>query len=183
MRYIFSTAFVTVLLCAAIPSGLSQLRNLSEYSVDCFHLNQTSFVLRDNETAEFRWASEWTHMTAYAHPEKKAIFIWKFKDGSKGYSNQGDFFIGDLGKAMGYLITGQSADLEDIQCKKIQPMSLSNYPVTLELWIGEIDESKGYVPEALLDRVCFDKQVIRLNEPNYFSRCKAESVSMHTASD
>lgn len=172
MRYTFLAALMAVLLCASIPSGFSQLRNLSEYSVDCFHLDQTSFVLRDNGSAEFNWASEWTHTTAYAHPEKKAIFIWKFKDGSKGYSNQGDFFIGDLGKATGYLINGQSANLEDIHCKKIQPMSVSNYPVTLELWIGGIEESTGYAPAALLDRVCFDAPGIRLNEPNRFSRCK-----------
>lgn len=172
MRHIFSMAFMAVLLSAASHSGFAQLRNLSEYSQDCIHINQTNFVLRENNAADFQWASEWTHTTAYAHPDKKAIFLWKFKDGSKAYSNQGDFILGDLGKASGYLVTGQSSDLEDVHGKKIQPMTLSNYPVALELWIGEIEDSNGYVPETLLDSVCYEPQNIRLNHPHHFSGCK-----------
>ena len=172
MRHILSMAFMAAVLSAASPFGFAHLRNLSEYSHDCIHIDQTSFALRENNAADFQWASEWTHTTAYAHPDKKAIFVWKFKDGIKAYSHQGDFILGDLGKATGYLITGQSANLEDIHGKKIQPMTPSNYPVEFELWIGEIEDSTGYAPENLLDKVCFDAQSIRLNEPNHFSRCK-----------
>ncbi len=172
MRY-FITAFVmTVLLSMASPSGFAQLRNLSEYSHDCINVDQTVFVLREKDTAEFHWASEWTHTTAYAQPEKEAIFAWKFKDGSKAYSNQGDFILGDLGKATGYLIIGKSANLEDINGKKIQPLTSANYPVELELWIGEIDGSTGYKPEHLLDKVCFEGSSISPDEPNHFSRCQ-----------
>ena len=172
MRHTFSMAFMAVFLIAASPSGFSQLRNLSEYTQDCIHISQTSFVLREKDSAEFQWASEWTHTTAYAYPDKKAIFIWKFKDGSKAYSHQGDFLIGDLGKATGYFITGQSANLEDAHGKKIQPMTAANYPVEFELWIGEIDDATGYAPEMLLDRVCYEPQSIQLNSPQHFSRCK-----------
>jgi|WetSurMetagenome_2_1015567.scaffolds.fasta_scaffold513465_1 hypothetical protein len=172
MHRIFSIAFIAILLSAASPSGFSQLRNLSEYSQDRIQMDQTNFVLREKDIADFHWASEWTHTTAYAYPDKKAIFLWKFKDGSKAYSHPDDFLIGDLGKAMGYLVTGQSANLEDIHGRKIQPMTLSNYPVEFELWIGEIDDSTGYAPESLLDKVCFAEQSIRLNESNHFSDCK-----------
>jgi len=172
MRHIFSMAFMAVLWSAASPSGFSQLRNLSDYTEDRIQISQTSFVLHDKDIAEFQWASEWTHTTAYAYPDKTAIYLWKFKDGSKAYSHQGDFLIGDLGKATGYLITGQSANLEDVHGKKIQPMTVANYPVEFELWIGEIDDSTGYAPEMLLDRVCFEPQSIQLNSPQHFSRCK-----------
>jgi hypothetical protein len=172
MRPVFSMAFMAVLLSAASPYGFSQLRNLSEYSQDRIQLNQTNFALRENDVAEFRWASEWTHTTAYAYPDKKAIYLWKFKDGSKAYSQQGDFLIGDLGKATGYVVTGQSANLEDIHGKKIQPMTLSNYPVELQLWVGEIDDSTGYAPESLLDKACFDAQNIALSVPQHFSKCQ-----------
>jgi hypothetical protein len=172
MRHIILVAFMAVLLGAAIPSGYSQLRNLSEYSLDCINVDQTDFTLREKDAAEFRWASEWTHTTAYAYPDKKAIFVWKFKNGSKAYTNQGDFFLGDLGKASGYLITGQSTNLEDVRRKGIQPMTASNYPVELELWIGEIEDSTGYAPETLLDKVCYDGQSIQLDHPHRFSRCK-----------
>jgi hypothetical protein len=171
MRHFFSMAFMAALLSAASPSGFSQLRNLSEYSQDCIHSDKTYFVLRDTGTADFVWASEWTHTTANAYPDKKAIFLWKFKDGSKAYSRQGDL-IGDLGQATGYLVTDQSANLEDVHRKKIQPVTISNYPVQVELWIGEIDDSTGYAPETLVDQVCFDAQRIQLNESNHFSKCK-----------
>ena len=51
-------------------------------------------------------------------------------------------------------------------------MTIANYAVEVELWIGEIDDSAGYAPETLADRVCFDAQRIQLNESNYFSKCK-----------
>jgi len=170
MRYLYSTALLALLLGAAVPSGYSQLRNLSEYTHDCIHLEQTGFTA-GGAAAEYRWASEWTHTTAYAYPDKTAILLWKFKDGTKAYSNQGDFFLGDLGKATGYLITGHAKELEDIHGRKIQPMTLSNFPVALELWIGEIHASTGYAPESQLDRVCFEAQEIQPNEAQHFVRC------------
>jgi hypothetical protein len=171
MRHIFSIVLMAVLLSAAVPSAFSQLRNLSEYSQDCVHLDKTYFVLRDAGAADFGWASEWTHTTANAYPDKAAMFLWKFKDGSKAYSRQGDL-IGDLGQATGYLVAEHSANLEDVHRKKIQPMTPSNYPVEVELWVGEIDDSTGYAPETLVDRVCFDAQRIQPNDSNHFSKCK-----------
>ena len=172
MRPIISIAFVAVLLSVAIPPGIAQLRNLSEYSQDCIVADKTYFVWRDAGSADFGWTSQWTHTTANAYPEKKAMYVWKFKDGSKAYSQQADFLVGDLGQATGYVITGQSATLEDAHRKKIQPITAANYPVEVELWIGEIDDSAGYAPENLLDTVCFNAQNIRSNESNHFSRCK-----------
>jgi hypothetical protein len=171
MRYILSMTFLAVLLSAASPSGFSQLRNLSEYSRDCIEFNQTGFVLRDKNVADYNWTTQWTHTTANAYPDQKAMLIWYFKDGLKAYLQQGEF-IGDLGQITGYLLTGKSANLEDVHRKKIQPMTLSNYPVKVELWIGEIEDSTGFAPEILLDRVCFDAQSIELNQVYHFSSCK-----------
>jgi len=171
MRHIFSIAFMAVMLSAAGPYSFAQLRNLSEYSQDCIHPDKTYFLLNDAGAADFGWTSEWTHTTANALPDKAAMFIWTFKDGSKAYSRQGDL-IGDLGQATGYLVSDHAANLEDVHRKKIQPMTLANYPVVLELWIGEIDDSTGYAPETLVDRICFDAQRIQLNTPNHFSKCK-----------
>ena len=79
MRHIISIAFMAVLLGAAAPSGFSQLRNLSEYSQDCIHPDKTYFVLHDTGAADFGWASEWTHTTANAFPDKAAILLWKLR--------------------------------------------------------------------------------------------------------
>ncbi|HTY62414.1 MAG TPA: hypothetical protein VMG30_09175 [Acidobacteriota bacterium] len=172
MRPISCIALMAVLLSGASPSGFSQLRNLSEYSQDCIVPDKTYFVLHDAGAADFGWTSQWTHTTANAYPDKKAMYIWKFKDGLKAYSQQADFIVGDLGQATGYVATGQSTTLEDVHRKKLQPITAANYPVEVELWIGEIDDSAGYAPENLLDRVCFNAQSIRPNEANRFSRCK-----------
>jgi hypothetical protein len=171
MRHILSMAFLAVLLSAAIPFGFSQLRNLSEYSQDCINTHLTNFVLRENNTADFQWSSEWTHGTVNAYPDNKAMFVWHFKDGSKAYSQQGDM-IGDMGQITGYLATGQSSKLEDVNRNKVQPMTSANYPVMVELWIGEIEDSTGFSPEILVDRVCYDGQSIELNLTCHFSKCK-----------
>jgi hypothetical protein len=171
MRHIFAMAFLAVLLSAASPIGYSQLRNLSEYSQDCIDTQQTNFVLREKDTADFRWSSEWTHGTVNAYPDKKAMLVWHFKDGSKAYSRQGDM-IGDMGQITGYLATDQSSNLEDIHRIKIQPMTSANYPVEVELWIGEIEDSTGFSPEMLVDKACNDEQSIELNRTYHFSRCK-----------
>ena len=144
---------------------------MSEYSQDRIHRAETGFTLRENGVAEFRWASEWTHFTANNYPEKKAILVWKFRNGTRAYSHDEDFFIGDLGKIVGYLVSGAAKYLQDIHGKKIQPMTRSNYPVELELWIGEIDATTGYVTEVFVDRVCFDAEKINLDLPHHFSDC------------
>jgi hypothetical protein len=171
MRHILSMAFLAVLLSAAGTSSFSQLRNLSEYSQNGIQFNQTGFVLREKDVADYHWTSQWTHVAANAYPDKKAMFIWHFKDGLKAYLQQGEY-VGDMGQITGYLLTGQSVNLEDVHRKKIQPMTLSNYPVKVELWIGEIEDSTGFAPEILVDRVCLDDQSIELNQAYHFSSCK-----------
>jgi hypothetical protein len=171
MRYILSMALLAFLLSAAGPFGFSQLRNLSEYSQDCIHSDKTYFVLHDTGTAEFGWASKWTHTTANAFPDKAAMFLWKFKDGSKAYARQGDL-IGDLGQATGYLVEDHAGSLEDVHRKKIQPMTASNYPVEVELWMGEIGDSTGFAPESLLDKACFDAPRIEANQTYHSTECK-----------
>ena len=171
MQLVLSMSFLAVLLSAAGSSGFSQLRNLSEYSQDCIQSDKTYFVLHDTGNADFGWASKWTHTTANAYPDKAAMFLWKFKDGSKAYAQQGDL-IGDLGQATGYLITEHAENLEDVHRKKIQPMTASNYPVEVELWIGEIGDSAGFAPEILVDKACFDAPRIELNQAYYSSECK-----------
>ena len=152
------------------PFANSQLRNLSQYTRDRINTAQTCFVLHDTGDAEYVWVSEWTHATAYAADGKSAILVWHFKDGSKAYSQQGKG-VGEFGKTTGYLITDKSPDLEDLHRKKIQPLTRDNYPVKLELWIGEIVDSTGYAPEAKGDEVCFNAAAIEYNIPYHFSSC------------
>jgi hypothetical protein len=156
------TFFFLFLLSALTPLGFSQLRNLSQFTRDRVRQDQTYFILHDNGTAEYVWSSEWTHTTAYAYEGKSAIFVWHFKDGTKAYSQQGKG-VGEIGKNSGYFLTDKSAELEDIHGKKFQPMTLGNYPVKVELWIGEISDSKGYSPEVLGDEVCIQAPGIEYN--------------------
>jgi hypothetical protein len=171
MRNLIGIACLALCLNAATTPGFSQLRNLSEYSEDCIHKEKTYFTLQEKDGADFGWASEWTHTTAYAYPEKAAMFVWHFKDGSKAYVRQGDL-LGDAGQATGYLLCDQSANLEDAHRKKIQPMSKTNYPVKVELWIGEIEDSKGFSPETLVDSACFGAPSIEYNHRYNFADCQ-----------
>jgi hypothetical protein len=171
MHRLMRAASFAFLLNVAIPSGFPQLRNLSEYSQDRINTDKTYFMLQEKDAADFVWASEWSHVTANAYPEKMAMFLWHFKDGSKAYSQQGDL-IGDLGQMTGYLLTNQSANLEDVRRKKIQPLSRSNYPVKLELWIGVVENSTGFTQEMLVDAACFDANSIEYNRPYHFANCK-----------
>jgi hypothetical protein len=50
-------------------------------------------------------------------------------------------------------------------------MSIDNYPVKIELWIGEIDDATGYKPETKGDEACFEAPEITYNDPHYFSDC------------
>ena len=160
-----------------ILSAHAQLRNFSEYNRDRINTDQTCFVLHQNGTAEYTWVSEWTHATAYAADGKSAILVWNFKDGSKAYSEQGQG-IGEFGKTTGYLISDTSGSLEDIHGNRIQPLSPDNYPVKIELWIGEIDDATGYKPEAKGDEACFQSTALAYDNSYYFSDCsdKANEV-------
>jgi hypothetical protein len=162
-----------ILLLGGLSSfAVSQLRNLSEFTQDRINTAQTYFVLHDNGDAEFVWASEWTHTTANANDGKAAIIIWYFKDGSKAYSQQGEG-IGEIGKNSGYSLTNKSSSLEDIHRKKLQPLTRMNYPVKVELWIGEMGDSTGYSPEMLGDEACFQAAGIEYNTSYRFSTCRA----------
>jgi hypothetical protein len=172
MRYCKRAVFLMLLMCSLSPFASSQLRNISEFNQDRINNDQTYFILHDSGEAEFAWASEWTTSTAYAADGKSAILVWHFKDGSKAYSQQGDG-IGELGKNMGYLLTNKSHNLEDIHRKKIQPLTRDNYPVKIELWIGDIRDSTGYSPEAMGDDACFKAPKIGYNISNHFSSCRA----------
>jgi hypothetical protein len=171
MRKIIGMACLALCLHASGMPGFPQLRNLSEYSQDCINKEKTYFLLREKDDADYGWASEWTHTTANAHPEKAAMFLWHFKDGSKAYTRQGDL-LGDAGQATGYLLCDQSANLQDAKRKKIQPMSKINYPVKVELWIGEVGDSEGFSPESLVDEACFNAQNIEYNHRYSFADCQ-----------
>jgi hypothetical protein len=166
-------AFFLVLLIGGMsPFAISQLRNISEFLQDRINNDQTYFVLHDEGNAEFAWASEWTTATAYANDGKSIILVWHFKDGTKAYSQQGEG-IAELGKNSGYLLKNKSRNLEDLHRKKIQPLTLGNYPVKIELWIGEIGDSKGYSPEVLGDEACFIAPEIGYKNTYHFSGCRA----------
>ena len=153
----------------------AQLRNFSEYNRDRINTDKTYFVLHATGDAEYGWASEWTHATAYAADGKDAILVWYFKDGQKAYSEQGEG-IGEFGKTTGYLISETSDHLEDIHGNRIQPMSMDNYPVKIELWIGDIEDGTGYKPQAKGDEACLDAPVISYNNSYHFSECGGEET-------
>lgn len=155
----------------------AQLRNFSEYNRDRINTDKTYFVLHDTGDAEYAWASEWTHTTAYAADGKSAVLVWYFKEGQKAYSQQGKG-IGEFGKTTGYLISDTSGDLQDILGNRIQPMSMDNYPVKIELWIGDIEDATGYRLEAKGDEVCFQAPAITYNDPHYFADCESDGTEI-----
>ena len=175
MRCCKRALYFTILMSSIIPFANAQLRNMSEYTQDRINTEQTYFVLHDTGEAEYVWVSEWTHTTAYAADGKSAILVWHFKDGKKAYSQQGEG-VGEFGKTTGYLITDTSRVLEDIHRNKIQPLSLVNYPVKIELWIGKIEDSTGYAPEAKGDEACFKAPAIEYNIQWHFSSCRTEEM-------
>lgn len=171
MQNLIRAICLAFILSTAIPAGIAQLRNLSEYLQDRINTDKTYFALKENDAADFGWASEWTHGVANAFPEKAIMFLWHFKDGSKAYARQGDL-LGDAGQSTGYLMSDRSANLEDAHRKKIQPMSKTNYPVKVELWLGEIADSTGFSPETLVDTACFNAQSIETNHSYHFADCQ-----------
>ena len=170
MRRTIRGTFFLVLLSALALSGFSQLRNLSQFTQDRINPERTYFILHENGSAEFSWASEWTHMTANAYEDKAAIFVWHFKDGSKAYAQQGSG-IGEIGKNSGYLLVEKAGDLEDIHRKKIQPLTLNNYPIKIELWIGTIKDPAEYALETLGDEACFPPSKIEYNSTYRSAEC------------
>ena len=171
MSSLTRTAIFLILLTNS--SAFSQLRNNSEYTHDGINLDKTYFVLRDTGAAEFGWASEWTNASADFYADKGAMFIWHFKDGSKAYSLQ-EQEIGEIGKNSGFLRERKSSNLEDIHRKNVQPLTRNNYPVKVELWIGEIGDAKGFSPEIFGAAICLNSkaETIEYNHPYHFSSCE-----------
>jgi hypothetical protein len=171
MRRFMGAVLLAFLLTAAVSAGISQLRNNSEYFQDRINIEQTYFVLRDTGAADFAWASEWTNTTVQNNEDKSAMFLWHFKDGTTAYSLQAEY-IGDIGKNAGFLLSNQASNLEDIHRKPIQPLTRGNYPVKVELWVGEIADSTGFSPELMGEAVCLDAQSIEPNRKYRFSSCR-----------
>jgi hypothetical protein len=171
MRPLLIAAILVWLSNAAGSSAFCQLRNASEYSQDRINTEKTYFVFRDTGAAEYGWVSEWTMYTSIDYEGKPVMLLWHFKDGSTAYALQAED-IGETGRGISYCITGKSSNLEDVRRKPVQPMNRQNYPVKLELWIGEFGET-GFTPKVLMDTVCFDQQSIEPNRTYNFSSCKS----------
>jgi len=161
--------FLFLLLCAG-SVALSQLRNASPYVQDHINIENTWFVLYDSNEAGFGWASEWTQTTARTQAEKTALFKWHFKDGSAAYTRQGEY-IGDIGMFKPYLLTDESKNLKDIHGQPVQPMTLDNYPIKIELWMGTAGEQTDLKPEILVDSVCCNEGSIQYGYAYYFQAC------------
>lgn len=170
MRLPKATAFLFILVIAAGPAATAQLRNHSPYDHDGIQREQTGFVLHEGGRAEFTWASYWTQTTAQSFPDQAALFVWHFADGTKAYSRQGEL-IGDLGRLTGYLVSQQGPELEDRDRRKIQPLSETNVPTRVELWIGEAGETTGYVPKVQGDHACFGAASIEVGRLYHFTEC------------
>jgi hypothetical protein len=171
MRLMMQASSIVILIFAVTQPGFSQLRNLSPYSWDCINRDGTYFVLHETGTADYHWSSEWTHMTVNAYADGVILFVWHFKDGTKAYARQGES-VGDLGQITGYLVTDQSQNLQDVHGGKIQPMTRENYPVKVELWIGQIGDTAGFTPGTLFDAVCLNAQTVDYGRPYHFGDCQ-----------
>jgi hypothetical protein len=173
MHGIIRMALLMVLLTVFCPPGFSQLRNHSPYFHDRINTDQTYFVIHDTNAADFAWASEWTEESAMNYSEASAIFVWHFKDGAKGYAQQGEH-IGDFGMVTSYLLTDKASSLIDIHRNKIQPLTRTNYPVKVELWIGEAEKKADLKLNLLIDTVCLEAQNIENNRTYNFVNCHPE---------
>ena len=167
MDRLMRAVFLALVLYAASTPGFAQLWNTSEYVYDRINTEQTYFVIHESGAAEFGWASEWTNDTVRIYQDRSAIFLWHFKDETVAYSLQ-EQYIGDIGKNAGFLLTAKSESLEDIGRKQIQPLTRDNYPVKVELWIGNVGDSTGYSPEFRGETVCLDAQSIEFNRKYYY---------------
>jgi hypothetical protein len=175
MSQILGTAFILALLTGACPSAFSQLRRISPYTQDRINNEHTFFILKDADTAGFGWASEWTQMTVNVYEEKSVVFVWHFKDGTKAYSRQGDH-VGDAGMYTSWMPTNESQNLENARREKVQPATRANYPVKVELWIGEAENDTGFKPEFLVDTACFKVQNLEYGRRYNSSECAEKSA-------
>jgi len=166
-------ALLAFLLSGLCRPGFSQLRNHSPYIYDRINTDQTYFVLHDTNTADFGWASDWTEESAMNYEEASSMFVWHFKDGSKAYVQQGEH-VGDVGMITSYSLKDKSSNLDDIHRKKIQPLTRTNYPVKIELWVGEAAKEADYKPQRLIDTVCLDAQTVEYNRTYQFVNCHPE---------
>ncbi|MBN2243339.1 MAG: hypothetical protein JW793_11680 [Acidobacteria bacterium] len=163
-------ALFLCLLQAAGSVSFSQLRNNSPYVENRINVEHTWFVLYDSNEAGFGWASEWTEETARMQADKTALLQWHFKDGSTAYTQQGKL-IGDIGMFLPYLLTDESEKLKSIHGDPVQPLTLSNYPVKIELWMGATGGQAGFKPEILVDAVCLSEESIEYGYAYYFHDC------------
>ena len=170
MRKPIRTAFLALLFCTAGSSGYPQLRYNSDYALDRVNPELTSFTLHDTGAAEYQCASEWTTLTVQTNLTKTAMFLWHFNDGTKAFARQVEY-VGDIGARTDFLMVNQFSNLEDKLGKKVQPMTRENFPVKVEVWIGEFGESGGYSPEILVDKACFDLKSIEMNHPYSSKAC------------
>jgi hypothetical protein len=168
------TMLIMVVLCSATVSVHAQLRMHSPYDYDRINTTGTWFLLHETGKAEFTWASEWTQQTAYAFSDLSAIFVWHFKEGMKAYSRQGEF-VGDFGRLTRYDLKQNQSELVDMNHHEIQPMNRNNFPVKLELWIGEVSETSGFDPQMLVHQVCFDASGIEYGRQYQFNDCPVET--------
>jgi hypothetical protein len=171
MRQLAQAALLAVLVCAFSNTVFPQLRYNSDYSVDRLNTDQTSFTLHASGSAEYRCASEWTTMTIQTNLTKTAMFLWHFKDGTKAFARQVEY-VGDIGARTEFLMINPFANLEDRRGNKIQPMTRDNYPVRVEVWIGEYGEADGYSPEGMIDKACFDATAIEYDRTYQFKNCQ-----------
>jgi hypothetical protein len=160
---------IALLLVSINPSSFCQLRNMSPYAEDRISADRTYFILKNATTASFAWSSEWTQATVQDNEEKHPLFVWHFKDGSKAYSLHGGYF-GDLGQGAPYILTNEAGNLENEKKEKVQPMTGTNFPVRIELWIGE--DQPVFKPEIPIDAACFEGQKIESGRIYHFSDCK-----------
>ena len=171
MKKITSISLISFLLLVAVSAGFSQLRSPSEYNRDGINLDNTYFTLNESDQAVYGYASQWTQTTARTYEDKDAFFKWYFKDGSTAYIRQGEY-VGDIGMITKYLLTDESENLFDDQGKAVQPMTLSNYPIKVELWMGAPEEHAGFDQEILVDAVCNDQNDIQYGNLYYFFPCQ-----------
>lgn len=165
-----NSVFLLIFLLTAIPPAIAQLRMHSPYDQDRINPELTRFTLHDSNGAEFEWTSEWTEMTAQSCTDEAAIFIWHFKDGTKAYSRQGDL-VTDFGKNQAYKLSQKSSDLEDENHNRIQPLTKTNFPIKIELWVGTTGEATGYSPKARIDYLCLETKEIEADRTYHFTDC------------
>jgi hypothetical protein len=156
---------------AAGPFAFSQLRNTSPYVNDRINIENTWFVIYEPNEAGFGWASEWTQTTARNHAEGNALFKWHFKDGSVAFTEQVQL-VGDIGMYLPYLLKEEAETLKDVHGKPVQPLTLDNYPVKIELWIGTPGESADFKPAILVESLCFNEESIEYGYAYYFYGCE-----------